>query len=181
MTEPEAKIESETPEAIPENEPDIPKMDDTPSILDQAKSAGFEAGFYHFGKLENQGSDFFNPGLVERDDGIWLLVRASGLHPEGFMYGQNRLVAFMLDETGKIPKMGKILNWPVENPQQHFEDPRGFYHHDLHQTIIGACTFLWNGPGDWTGALQVFGAFDDDWNCKKMDYPKIGANPGLME
>jgi hypothetical protein len=41
------------------------------------------------------------------------------------MYGQNRLIAFLLDETGKVPKMGKILQWPVENPQQHFEDPRG--------------------------------------------------------
>src|SRR5215211_4123446 len=123
----EPKTEQEDPVAIPESEPDIPQRDDTPSILDQSKTAGFEAGFYHFGKLEGQGSDFFNPGLVEREDGTWLLVRASGIHPEGFVYGQNRLVAFLLDETDKIPRMGKILHWPVENLQQHFEDPRGFY------------------------------------------------------
>jgi hypothetical protein len=174
---PQPKVEVEDPRPIPETEPDIPKRDDTPSIIDQAKGSGWDAGYYHFGKLEDQGNDFFNPGLVEREDGLWLLVRASGLHPGGFMYGQNRLIAFLLDETGKVPKMGKILQWPVENPQQHFEDPRGFYHQSLQQTIIGACTFMWNGPGDWTGALQVMGAFDNDWNCKKMDYPRSGRTP----
>src|SRR6266446_411539 len=173
--------EPESPEPIPGNEPDIEQFDLVPKISEQARLNGWECQYYNFGKLEDQGTDYFNPGLVMRDDGIWLLTRASGLHPRGFMYGQNAIVAFKLDDLGKQPHHGKVLHWPVDNPMQHFEDPRGFYHPRLGQTLIGACTFLWNGPGDWTGALQAFGAFDNDWMCKKLDYPKIGGNPGKVE
>jgi predicted GH43/DUF377 family glycosyl hydrolase len=173
--------EPESPEPIPQNEPEIPQNDSVPPIAEQAHASGWDCAYYHFGKLEGQNVDYFNPSLVMRDDGIWLLTRASGLHPRGFIYGQNAIVAFKLDDAGKQPHHGKVLHWPVDNPMQHFEDPRGFYHPRLGQTLIGACTFLWNGPRDWTGALQAFGAFDNDWVCKKMDYPKIGGNPGKVE
>jgi predicted GH43/DUF377 family glycosyl hydrolase len=173
--------EPESPEPIPGSEPDIPQNDSVPPIAEQARLQGWECQYYSFGKLDDQGTEFFNPSLVKREDGIWLLVRASGLHPRGFIYGQNRIAALKLDDQGKQPHHGKVLHWPVDNPMQHFEDPRGFYHPRLGQTLIGCCTFLWNGPGDWTGALQAFGAFDNDWVCKKMDYPKIGGNPGKVE
>lgn len=169
------------PAPIPETEPDIAKNDSVPSIIDQAHDSGWKCAYYSFGKLEDQGTDYFNPSLVLREDGIWLLTRASGLHPRGFMYGQNQIVAFKLDDEGKQPHHGKILHWNDALPLQHFEDPRGFYHARLGQTMLGCCTFMWNGPGDWTGALQVFGAFDNDWVCKKVDYPKIGGNPGTVE
>lgn len=170
-----------TPVKIPESEPDIPKNDLVPAIAEQAHTSGWKCDYYYFGKLEGQGTDFFNPSLVMREDGIWMLTRASGLHPQGFMYGQNSIVAFKMEDEGKRPTVGKILYWPVENSAQHFEDPRGFYHPRLQQTMIGCCTFLWNGPGNWTGALQAFGAFDNDWICKKMEYPLIGGNPGKVE
>lgn len=169
------------PQPIPEGEPDIPQSDSVPSIIDQAKSQGWKCEYYSFGKLDDQGTDYFNPSLVLREDGIWLLTRASGLHPRGFMYGQNQIVAFKLDDVGKQPHHGKVLHWNDALQLQHFEDPRGFYHPRLGQTMMGCCTFMWNGPGDWTGALQVFGAFDNDWVCKKVDYPKIGGNPGKVE
>jgi predicted GH43/DUF377 family glycosyl hydrolase len=182
MPEPTVNVkEEESPAPMPYSEPDIEHSDSTPTISDQARLSGWECQYYSFGKLDDQGTDYFNPSLVMRDDGIWLLTRASGLHPRGFMYGQNAIVAFKLDDQGKQPHHGKILHWPVDNPMQHFEDPRGFYHPRLGQTMIGCCTFLWNGPGDWTGALQAFGAFDNEWLCKKMDYPKIGGNPGKVE
>lgn len=187
MQEPTENVKPElyanwsSPIKIPESEPDIDQNDIVPPISKQAELSGWECNYYSFGKLDGQGTEYFNPSLVMRDDGIWLLTRASGLHPRGFMYGQNAIVAFKLDDAGKQPHHGKVLHWPVDNPMQHFEDPRGFYHPGLGQTLIGACTFLWNGPGDWTGALQAFGAFDDQWLCKKMDYPKIGGNPGLLE
>src|SRR6266705_1846161 len=161
-------------------EEEIGREDRVPSIVDQAKTSGFTADYYNFGKLEDQGTDYFNPGLVQREDGLWLLVRSSEPHRRGLSFGQNHVTAFMLDETGKIPKMGVRLRWPVDNPDQHFEDPRGFYHSGLNQTLIGACTFTWDAFG-WSGALQVFGSFDQDWKCKKMDYPKIGGNPGAMQ
>ncbi len=160
---------------------DIEHDDETPSIIEQAKSNGWNCQYYSFGKAEDPGTDYFNPGIIERPDGLWLLTRASGLHPMGFMYGQNAIIAFKLNDNGKQPCYGKVLQWPVDNPEQHFEDPRGFYHPAIGQTLIGCCTFMWNGPGDWTGPHQAFGAFDEEWNCKKMDYPLIGGNPGTME
>src|SRR5216117_3546386 len=91
---------------------EIPQTDSTPSIIEQAKVAGWNADYYYFGKLEGEGSDYFNAGLIERPDGIWMLTRASGLHAQGFMYGQNSIVAFKMDGGGKIPTHGKILRWP---------------------------------------------------------------------
>lgn len=169
-------------------EEEIKHEDSTPTVIQQAEASGWQAGYYDFGKLEGQGTDFFNPSIIERPDGLWLLTRASGLHRQGFQYGQNSIIAFQLDETGKVPKMGKILRWPVDNPEQHFEDPRGVFNPDFNQVMLGCCTFLWNGPGDWTGPHQAFGVFDcvpsdleKDWICKKMDYPLVGGNPGSME
>lgn len=162
---------------------DIPRDDKTPSVLEQAKADGWKCEYYHFGKAEDPGVDYFNPGIIRRPDGLWLLTRASGLHPQGFMYGQNAIIAFKLDDTGKQPCYGKVLNWDEAKTvvNQHFEDPRGFYHPALGQTLIGCCTFTWDAPGSWSGPHQAFGAFDEDWNCKKMDYPVIGGNPGTME
>ncbi len=168
----EVKAEEYEP-PVPWDEPDISKDDSTAPIKAQAEAQGWNADYYHFGKLEDQGNDYFNPGLVERPDGLWLLARVSEPHPEGFKFGQNNVFAFMLDKTGKIPKMGKRLNWPVDEPRQHFEDPRGFYHPGINQTIIGVCTFLWYPMGTWTGPIQALGMFDEEWMCKKMDYPRV--------
>lgn len=162
-------------------EADIKQDDSTPKIEDQAAANGWEAGYYHFGKLEDDGNDYFNPGIVERQDGLWLIVRRSEPHPQGFEFGQNYIFAFKLDDTGKIPQMGIRLRWPIDDPDQHFEDPRGFFHPRLNQTLIGACSFIWQSGVGWTGSHQALGAFDQDWLCRKMDYPMVGGNPGRMQ
>ena len=162
-------------------EEEISKDDSTPSILQQAEKEGWKAAYYDCGKAEG-GRDWFNPSIVERGDGIWLLVRGSEPHPQGFPFGQNHIWAFKMDETGKVPKMGKRLHWPVQVPDQHFEDPRAFYHPNIDQTIISACTFVWYPDRTWTGAHQCVGSFDDDWQCGlRMNYPKIGNSPGMLE
>ena len=164
-----------------EIEEEISHDDSTPSVLAQAEKEGWKAGYYHFGKVDKAGTDWFNPAIIERDDGIWLLVRGSEQHPQGFRFGQNFIWAFMMDETGKVPKMGKRLRWITDNPEQHFEDPRGFFNPNIGQTIIGACTFVWYPDGRWTGAHQCLGSFDDKWDCSKMDYPKLGGSPGMLD
>lgn len=161
-------------------EEEISKDDSTPSILQQAEKEGWKAGYYDFGKAEG-GRDWFNPSIVEREDGIWLLVRGSEPHPQGFRFGQNHIWAFELDSSGHQPKRGIRLRWPVDVPDQHFEDPRGFYNINIGQTIIGACTFVWYPEGTWTGAHQCIGSFNDQWECSKMDYPKLGGSPGMLE
>src|SRR6266550_9631566 len=94
----------------------IPIEDSTPSIIDQAKASAWIAEYYDFGKAEIPGIEYFNPAIIERPDGLWLLVRRSEPHPHGFEYGQNDVWAFMLDETGKVPKMGKRLKWLSTEP-----------------------------------------------------------------
>ncbi len=158
---------------VPWDEPDISHDDSTPTIKAQAETQGWKSEYYDFGKVEGQGWDLFNPAIIQRPDGLWLLTRVSEPHPEGFKFGQNNVFAFMLDDTGKVPKMGKRLTWPVDEPRQHFEDPRGFYHPGINQTVIAVCTFLWYPAGSWTGPHQALGMFDEEWMCKKMDYPRV--------
>src|SRR6266481_6607164 len=108
-------------------DPDIPIEDSTPTILEQAKREGWECQYYDFGLLEGKGDDYFNPSIVERPDGLWLLVRRAEPHPQGFQFGQNSVWAFKLNEDGTTPMFGKRLKWISNEPSQHFEDPRGFY------------------------------------------------------
>ena len=154
--------------------------DKTPSIIIQSQEQGWNAQYYDFGKAEGDGNAYFNPSIVQRDDGYWLLVRRSEPHPYGLEFGQNDVWAFMMDEEGKVPKMGKRLKWKADDPSQHFEDPRGFFHPRINQTVIGACTFIWYRYKRWTGPHQCMGTFDHDWSCRRMYYPKIGGNPGEM-
>jgi predicted GH43/DUF377 family glycosyl hydrolase len=155
--------------------------DSTPTILDQAKAAGWVAKYYDFGKAEGLQYEWFNPSIVQRPDGLWMLVRGAEPHPQGFAFGQNSIWAFMMDEDGTTPKMGKRLRWLNHEPSQHFEDPRGFYHPAVNQTVIGACTFCWYSFQPWTGAHQCIGMFNEEWECQRMFYPKIGGNPGQMQ
>lgn len=162
----------------------ISRDDNTPSILQQAEKEGWNAGYYNFGKVDNAGTAWFNPSIIQRGEEIWMLVRGSEPHPQGFPYGQNSIWAFELDSDGKSPKRGIRLRWDYQgnvDPDQHFEDPRGFYNPNINQTIVGACTFIWYPEGRWTGAHQCIGSFDDQWMCSKMDYPRLGGGSGNLE
>lgn len=164
---------------IPENEPSIKREDGTATLADQCAGNGWNFGFYDFGKGESPDATYFNPGLVQRDDGLWLIARRS--ENSGTIFGMNQVWAFMLDETGKIPKMGKLLNWPESLGDQQYEDARAFYHPRLKQTGIGATSFIWYNDGSWTGAHQVFGFFDQNWECKIKHDPVFGGNKARME
>jgi hypothetical protein len=87
-----------------EKEQPIPREDSTPSILDQAKTAGWEAGYYDFGKGEADGVDYFNPSVIQRPDGIWMLVRRSEPHPQGFRFGQNAIWAAEIGRDRESPE-----------------------------------------------------------------------------
>ena len=149
-----------------------------PSIADQAAALGWNFGIHNFGKAEERGVDFFNSGLVERPDGLWLLVRRADMNVmNGF--GLNNIIALKLDETGTMPLHGKVLEWPGALPGQQFEDPRAVYVPHMNQVAVSACTFQWYGEGSdpaWSGAIQVLGFFDQDWKCKILHYPPFDTN-----
>ena len=162
--------------------PQLPK-ETVPSVLDQAAALGWGAGIYSFGKAEQPGYDYFNPGLVERPDGLWLLVRRAemgGVSP----VGMNDVCAIKLDETGRNPQQGVVLEWPDRQIGQQFEDARGFYNPMMKQVGVSACTFQWFGDDaqpPWSGAIQVLAFFDEDWKCKVLHYPPFETNATALQ
>lgn len=159
--------------------PDITTDDGTPALAEQCDKNGWEFGYYHFGKGEIDGRTFFNPSIVSRPDGLWLLCR---LGETFHQFGQNSIYAFKLDETGKIPAVGYRLEFDGIQEEQH-EDPRAAYFEPLNQVVVCCTNFRWYGQGDpvWTGALQKLGFFDQNWHCKVSHRPPIGGNPPTLQ
>ena len=162
---------------IPADEPTIEKDDPTPTLGDQCAKEGWEFDFFNFGKGEQENRTFFNPGLVQRPDGLWLISRVSEINNN---VGLNSIYAFQLDETGKKPIMGHKLMWPNSEGDEQHEDPRATYHPALLQTCVASTNFnrfgMCQNPA-WTGATQVLGFFDSEWTCKIKHRPPIGGNP----
>lgn len=136
---------------------DIPLDDTTPPIIAQATARGWQAGFFNFGKAENKGFEFFNPGIVRRPDGRWLIVRSSEL-VQGMPYGKNRIWACkLLDDNVSIG--GPTLRFKDSANDEQFEDPRAVYWNG--QTWIACVNFTWFPNGSWTGAHIMLGVFKD--------------------
>jgi predicted GH43/DUF377 family glycosyl hydrolase len=161
-------------------------QDHTPSIIDQAKAHGWQAGIFNFGKAESPEVAYFNPGLIERPDGLWLIVRRSEFDPNN-SFGRNALYAIKLkDDQSLQTEWGKRLIFIGENESEHFEDPRVVYHNE--QMLVAACSFIWYGNGEWTGGHQVLGVFksvpgsrEEDWTCLKVYRPEVGHNKSNVE
>lgn len=160
-----------------------PPKEIVPSVLEQARAMGWKADLYSFGKAEERGLDWFNPGLVERPDGLWLLVRRADMNVNNG-FGMNRVVALKLDKSGTQPLHGEVLKWDTPDPEQQFEDSRGIYIPHMDQVAVSACTFRWYGRNvepAWSGAIQVLGFFRRDWSCAAMHYVPFDTNATRLE
>lgn len=148
--------------------------DATPPIKEQARLSGWEADILNFGKAEQEGVSYFNPGLVRRPDGLWLLVRRSE-NQAGMTFGKNGIWACKLNED-KTPIGGPKLWFPDSGPDEQFEDPRAVYWNN--QTWIGCVNFTWFADGTWTGAHQMLGIFKDDpdWTAIARRDPPVDTN-----
>lgn len=161
-----------------------PGTDDTPSLVEQAKAQGWEAGEFSFGKAESASVHYFNPSLVERPDGLWLIVRRAEFQSPRDTFGMNACYAFKLDKDLK-PEFGDPLKFESQNSQEQFEDPRAIFFKD--HVWIGVCSFIWYGDGNWTGAHQTLGVFksnpggSDDWAEIKTFRPEIGGNSAQVD
>lgn len=165
---------------IPLEEPEIKRDDRTPSVIAQAKAAGWKADYYNFGKAESDNVTYFNPGLVRRHDGLWLIVRRSE-NVSNIPFGMNSVWAVKLDESGRNPIEGKKLEWPTSEDGQQFEDGRAFYVEHLGQVGVSACTFKWFPENTWTGAIQILGFFDKNWESKILHYVPFESNATSLE
>lgn len=136
----------------------------------------WKTGFFSFGRLAFSDVNYFNCGLVERPDGIWLVTRRSKRHPN-IDVGMNDVACFHLGgEDGKTP--GKMMAAKIQSPfpgQEHFEDPRAIYRDGI--VYLQCCNFIMrsNRTG-WTGAHQIVAAMDANWDCIKRYDPDIGKN-----
>lgn len=159
--------------------------DDTPPVTEQAAKHDWPCKVWDFGRQESNGVDHFNPGLVRRTDGLWLLVRRSTPHTE-MPFGHNQIWACKLN-TDKSPIGGPTLRFPDSTTNEQFEDARAVYWNQ--QTWISCVNFEWFTNASWTGAHIVLGVFKDQlgrddvinelsWVPLARRDPEIGTNRG---
>lgn len=147
--------------------------EEIPSIIKQAKRGKFSADFYDFRKAKTPGLDFFNPAILRRHDGLWLVTRRSEFLST-FQFGQNDLMAFHLDDD-HLPLYGKTILTPKFSDREHFEDPRAFYH--AGQLWLSACNFVvFPDRVSWTGAHQILLEINDYWQTERRHDPIYGKN-----
>lgn len=152
-------------------------MDEYPSIVEQARRAGFECNYYDFRKANSPGLDYFNPAIVRRDDGLWLVTRRSEVR-DGLTYGFNSLMAFKLDEN-HLPQYGKQITIERAATGEHFEDPRAMFH--AGSWWLSVCNFvIYQQSKTWTGAHQIFLEIDRDWQSVRRHDPIYGRNASTL-
>jgi predicted GH43/DUF377 family glycosyl hydrolase len=146
-----------------------------PGIVQQTK---WPCKFFNFGKAKTKEVSFFNCGLVERPDGLWLITRRSR-NERGVRIGYNDLMAFRLDDKLN-PIYGVSMKFQRFFDKEHFEDPRAIFHKGI--TYISSCNFVVvnNGRG-WTGAHQVLNLIHqvdskNTWVAEKRIDPVYGLN-----
>jgi len=147
---------------------------DIPSVT---KQSPWPCGIIDFGKAFRYGIDYFNPGLVRRPDGLWLVVRRSKFMPN-FTYGMNDLLAFHMGADHK-PTMGVKIQLPPMLNNEHFEDPRAVYYKG--DTWVSCCNFVvypHQTVQKWTGAHQILCKVNESWNSTKRYDPVFGKNGG---
>lgn len=160
-------------ENLQELEMTEPVVDEIPSVFDQ----GWEGSLFSFGLAEHPRLDYFNPSLVERPDGLWLIVRRSAWE-DRLKFGMNSITAFKLN--GMTPAIGYSTKPLQTVEREQFEDPRAIYWRGI--TWISCCTFVWWKIKKWTGAHQALIAFENQWReIKRYDIPygKNGKGVGL--
>lgn len=154
-----------------------------PSITAQTR---WRCGFFNFdgpsgqnGRGGREQYAFFNPGLVERPDGLWLIARRSK-NERRFRVGFNDLVAAKLEEgTYQVKGYVPIVTRHYFD-REHFEDPRAIYHNGV--TYISACNFvIVNNGNGWTGAHQTMNAihgthWSRHWQVQERFDPVFGYN-----
>lgn len=136
------------------------------------KQTPWPCGIFDFGKAAVPGVDYFNCGLVQRPDGVWLVARRSQWTKRDEL-GRNDLIAFLLD--GKTPVAGWKVDTQFRFPDEHAEDPRAIFH--AGRVFVSCCDFVLNRRG-WTGAHQIIVEVDEHWRCMRRYDPVFGKNGG---
>ena len=144
-----------------------------PSVLRQTPWA---IGLFSFGKAESPDKlAYFNPGLVHRPDGLWLIARRSENKP-GITIGMNSLMAFKLDGF-LTPQYGVPVKMIPRFPGEHFEDARAVQFGDT--TWISCSNFIVipRKPKElWTGSQIAVCPVNSQWQAIDRIDPVYGNN-----
>ncbi len=141
------------------------------------KQTPWETEFFDFGKAQQPNVRFFNTSIFRRPDGLWLISRRA----EGFdltKMGENRLMAFKLDDEMKPTHFIPIQLSTRSYKDQHFEDPR--------ITLIGGqpwlsyCTFQIFRNEMYSGAHQQVAILTEDFQPATRWDPVYGNNGGSI-
>lgn len=144
-----------------------------PSIQRQTP---WPVGIFSFGKAEEpEKVAYFNPGLVERPDGLWLVTRRSENRP-GITIGMNSLMAFKLDGY-LAPMYGVPVKMMPRFPNEHFEDARAV---QVNGTTWVSCSnfivFPHRPKELWTGSQITVAPVNDRWQAMDRFDPQYGNN-----
>jgi len=129
------------------------------------KQTPFRCEYFDFGKATQPHIQYFNCGIVERPDGLWLVTRRART-------GFNDVVAFELRD--KTPLRGYTVKFLKSFADQHYEDPRAI-HHDG-QTYISTTTFMILGEKRWTRAHQTLSFVNEKWTAQRQISVQYGSN-----
>jgi predicted GH43/DUF377 family glycosyl hydrolase len=133
-------------------------------------------GLFSFGKAEAPDKvAYFNPGLVERRDGLWLVARRSENRP-GMTIGMNSLMAFKLDGW-LAPQYGVPVKMLARFPGEHFEDARAVQRGDV--TVVSCSNFIVipHKPKElWTGSQIAVCLVNERWEATDRIDPVYGNN-----
>ena len=138
-----------------------------PSILEQTQ---FNCGFFDFGRAKQDNVCFFNCGIVERPDGLWLVTRRARNWNDNL--GFNDVVAFRMKD--KTPIKGYALKFLKSFADQHYEDPRAIWHNGY--TYVSTTTFLIYGAKRWSRAHQTLSVLNDQWQAIRQVSVHYGNN-----
>lgn len=147
--------------------PTRPNMWDTPSI---AKQTPWECGIFNFGKALMQGADYFNCGIVQRPDGLFLIVRRSRLGARNALR-INDIIAFRME--GKTLSFGQKIKMEKRARMEQFEDPRAIYYDG--KTYVSCCSFIRNKRG-CTHPHQIIAEVNENWESVRRYDPVYGKN-----
>jgi beta-1,4-mannooligosaccharide phosphorylase len=143
--------------AVVKRKPITRNMEDPPSIVKQT----------HWPvRILNElpkDAEYFNPSLVDRPDGRWLIARKSK--------HMNSIMAFRL-QGDRVVGQGVAVPIAARQDGEHFEDPRAFWH--LGRIWLSCCNFMW-GPV-YTGAHQVLCEIGMDWRMIRRYDVVYGGN-----
>lgn len=143
------------------------------------KQTPFRSGYFDFGKAKTANYSYFNPGLVEMPEGLFLIARRSQ-NWRNVRIGFNDLVAVKLNETTYQPQVIIPVVTRHYFDKEHFEDARAIYRNGV--LYVSACNFVIvnNGKG-WTGSHMVVNTITNrttrnGWQVNQRIDPIYGNN-----